>query len=158
MKVRPYEEADLESVVRLFTASVHGLAADHYDAKERAAWAPESPDLEAWRSKLGKLDVLVAEGDDGKLLGFIGCEGDGHVDLLFTAPEHARKGVASGLYQGAEAQLATSGVMTLYAEVSLVARPFFESQGFQLVKKQVVERAGVPLTRFAMRKVRGGVG
>ena len=35
-----------------FTASVHGLTRDHYDAGQRQAWAPASPDLAALRASL----------------------------------------------------------------------------------------------------------
>ncbi len=36
MKIRVYAEGDLEAVVALFTAAIHTLAADAYDAAQRA--------------------------------------------------------------------------------------------------------------------------
>lgn len=158
MKVRRYEPSDLESVARVFTASVHALAADHYDTSQRAAWAPPSPDLEAWKSRMERQDALVAEDENGAIAGFIAYDRGGHVDLIFTAPEHARKGVATLLYQSAEADLAIRGVTALFTEASITARPFFESQGFRTVKQETVHREAVTLERYVMRKIRDGVG
>ena len=43
MIIRPYTPADLEAVAQLFTASVHQVAASHYDETQRTAWAPQPP-------------------------------------------------------------------------------------------------------------------
>lgn len=109
------------------------------------------PDLAAWRERLVGRTVLVAESDK-ELAGFIAWEPDGHIDLLFTSPRHVRRGVASALYRSAEQALRAAGGNALYTEASLVARPFFERQGFVVEEEQVVNRDGVDLLRFAMRK------
>lgn len=154
MNVRAYRDADLAAVADLFTAAVHEGAARHYDASQRAAWAPRPPDLERWRERLAPLCTLVAE-DDAGLAGFLAYAPDGHVDLLFTAPDRARRGVATALVERAEAELAAAGATELSTEASLVARPLFERHGFRVVEEQTVERDGVALRRFAMRKSLG---
>lgn len=40
----------------------------------------------------------------------------------------------------------------IYAEVSITARPFFASKGFQVIKQQTVRIHGVELTNFVMEK------
>ena len=40
----------------------------------------------------------------------------------------------------------------LYAEVSITAKPFFESKGFRVVKQQTVQIRGQELTKFLMEK------
>lgn len=149
--IRPYRASDVEAVARLFTDSVHRLAAPHYDARQRAAWAPASPDIESWRARLAVQQTLVAE-IDANLVGFISYESNGHIDLLYTAPVHSRRGVASALYSSAEADLISSGVAELFTEASLVARPFFERCGFHVVEQQHVERRGATCVRYEMRK------
>lgn len=149
--LRPYRESDLEAVVVLFTESVHELACYHYDAAQRDAWAPRPPDLENWRLRLASLTTLVAEAGE-QLLGFICYELDGHVDLLYTAPLAARRGVASALYREVEVALAPGGVSEVFTEASLVARPFFERQGFSVTEEQYVLRRGQKFLRYAMRK------
>lgn len=151
MKARPYADADLEAVAELFTASIHALTVGAYDAKQRAAWAPRPPDLAEWHSRLAGLQVLVAEAE-GALAGFIAFTDDGRIDLLYTAPAAARRGVASELYREAEQHLLAAGVTALRTEASLVAAPFFARQGFAVVETQRVLRRGVAFQRHAMHK------
>lgn len=155
MAIRRYETRDLAPVVALFTSSVHTLGAADYDEQQRAAWAPRPPDLDAWRDRLAMLETLVYEDDDKSLAGFIGFEADGHIDLLYTAPGHDRRGVASALYEEAEAAIVASGAETAYTEASAVARPFFERRGFEVVEEETVERRGVAFERFVMTKSLG---
>ncbi|HEY6643195.1 GNAT family N-acetyltransferase [Povalibacter sp.] len=151
MIVRRYQATDLERVVAVFTAAIHTLASDHYDEIQRSAWAPQSPDLDEWRHRLALVQtVIVEEGD--RLAGFLSYESDGHIDLLYTAPQCARSGVASALYRHVEAQLHSSGVQQLFTEASLVARPFFERHGFRVREEQTVHRRGISFRRFRMCK------
>lgn len=53
MIIRSYRDADLAAIAELFTASVHSLAVGHYDAVQRAAWAPQPPDLEHFFERQG---------------------------------------------------------------------------------------------------------
>lgn len=151
MNIRDYRDTDLSAVVTVFTESVHELGRQHYDAAQRAAWAPREPDHGEWAARLDVQHVLVADGGD-ELLGFIAYTDDGHIDLLYTAPGAPRRGVATALYRAAEAALLVRGVRELHTEASLVAQPFFAAQGFCVAEEQQVERRGVTFRRFAMRK------
>jgi len=151
VNVRPYRDSDLESVALLFTASVHAVAAGYYDSAQRAAWAPQPPDLNEWRQRLAPLHTLVAE-DHARLAGFISYEPNGHIEFLYVSPAHARRGVASALYRHVESALLSRGVEELFTEASLAARPFFEHQGFRIAEEQTVYRRGVSFRRYAMRK------
>ena len=148
MKIRAYTEADAGEVAALFTASVHELGAPHYDTSQRQAWAPEQPDLRAWSTRLAGLHTILAD-EGNELAGFISYEDNGHIELLFTAPTFARRGVASLLYQHMEHALL--GV-ALFTEASLAAKPFFLRQGFHVVEEQNVARNGVTFRRYAMCK------
>jgi putative acetyltransferase len=151
MNIRPYREADLESVALLFTESVHTLAAGHYDPTQCAIWAPIPPEYDAWRERLSTLSTYVAE-EGSRLVGFISYKDSGHIELLFTSPANARSGVASALYRIAEEVLHHHGIRQFDTEASLVARPFFERQGFRIEERQFVSRSGHTFQRFAMRK------
>lgn len=152
MNLRMYREADTEGLMAVFTSSVHALAAAQYDAEQREAWAPEPPNVDEWRHRFRGLHTIVAE-KDGSYLGFISYEPNGHIDLLYTAPGAARRGVASALLRQAAAQLSTAGSVTeLFTEASLVAAPFFLRHGFEITEEQNVVRRGVSFQRFAMRR------
>lgn len=151
LSLRPSTETDLPSIASLFTDSVHQLAARSYTPEQRAAWAPEAPDMAQWRSRLAKVETLIAE-SDGAMAGFISFTAYGHIEFLFTAPAFSRRGVATLLYEAAVERLLGKGVRTLTTDASLEARPFFESRGFSVVEAQTVERDGVQLQRFAMAR------
>ncbi len=149
--IRKYRIQDLSQVVRLFTDSVHELTAGAYDETQRYAWASRTPHLDTWRERLESLETLVAE-EGSDLAGFISYEKDGHIDLVFTAPNYARRGIASALYHEAEQQLKDLGVTELKTEASVVARPFFERHGFEVVDEQRVTVRGAQFLRYLMRK------
>jgi putative acetyltransferase len=149
--IRPYTPADLQTLVTLFTAAVHTLGARHYGPQQLDAWAPRPPDLQTWSQRFEGLSTLVAEDALGPC-GFIAWEEDGHIELLYTAPRCARRGVATRLVLAVEDALCAVGVTEISTEASLVAWPFFESQGFSVVEPQTVTRHGATFTRFLMRK------
>lgn len=151
MHIREFRPTDLEAVAELFTASVHGLASPAYTSEQLQAWAPEPPDLERWRQKLSVQTLLLAE-HQGDLLGMLGYELDGHVDVLFTHPDHVRKGVAKQLHAEAERRLLRHGVRELFTEASEIARPFFAQQGYQVELREEVTARGVALHRYRMRR------
>lgn len=151
MNVRAYLDTDLVAVVELFAASIHELAVRDYDAAQRAAWAPAAPDLAEWGQRLSGQTTLVADAGSG-LAGFISYSHDGHIDLLYTSPRHARRGVASALYRAAERNLREIGVTEFVTEASLVAAPFFARQGFRVEEEQRVVRRDIEFRRYQMRK------
>lgn len=149
--IRKYRIQDLSPVVRLFTDSVHELTAGAYDETQRYAWASRTPHLDTWQQRLQSLETLVAEeGQD--LAGFISYDKDGTIDLVFTAPNYARRGIASTLYYEAEQQLRTMGLKALKTEASVVAQPFFERHGYTVVDEQKVTVRGAQFLRYLMHK------
>ncbi len=150
MKIRHYKPADLPTVVALFQESVRVLGASRYDQAQLDAWSPPEPDMERWRARIEGMETLLAE-IGSHVAGFLAFEADGHIDYLYTAPNYARRGVASALTERALKELQELGAPAAFTEASLVARPFFEAHGFQVVETQVVRRGEVELQRFAMR-------
>jgi putative acetyltransferase len=149
--LRDYHAQDLQALVELFSASVHQLAADDYEQTQRQVWAPAQADMPAWKARLAALELLIAE-NNRQLAGFIGFSVSGHIDLLFTAPQFARQGVATALYAAAQTRIQAAGATSAFTEASLTARPFFARQGFSVEQAQTVVRGTVTLQRFAMRK------
>ena len=148
---RAFEPEDLSSVMEIYTSSIRSLAALWYLPEQIAAWAPAVPDAERWRKRLAPLRTIVAE-SGGRLAGFTSYTLEGYLDLLFTHPDFARRGVATGLYERVEAALRAVRVSTITTHASLAARPFFEGRGFQVDADESVEVRGVYLRRFAMHK------
>lgn len=151
---RPARADDYAALRDVYVAAVRGLAIQRYSAAQCEAWAAQVLGNADWAARLAALKVLIAEtaGDDRRIAGFLAYADDGHIDLLFTAPDCARSGVASLLYAQAEAALRTCGATRLYTEASRLAQPFFAKQGFRIDAEESVMRNGEALQRFAMSK------
>lgn len=151
IKVRPYRAEDAPGLVTLFRRSVREAAAAHYTAAQRLAWAPDRIDVAAFAARRAGKPTWVAE-IAGVLAGFIDLEPDGHIDMLYVSADHQRRGVARMLYRAVEARARGQGFARLDTEASLVARPFFEAQGFTMLAEQTVPRGDQRLTNFRMEK------
>jgi len=149
INIRSAVENDLASIATLFTESIHGIASSSYNQEQLNAWAPHPPDLEQWQLRLSGCTTLVAE-IEREPAGFISFTSTGHIEYLFTSPEFSRQGIASELYGVAYNMLRGKGIDKLTTAASLEARPFFERQGFQVIREETVIRSGVVLNRFYM--------
>ena len=150
MKIRKYNKDDLRQVVQLFFHTVHTSNAKDYSAEQLAIWAPKNPDLEKWQSSFMKNDCLVAV-IDNQIIGFGDMDKTGYLDRLYVSPNYQRMGVASQICDLLEEQV--KHPITTHA--SITAKPFFEKRGYQVVKMQQVERQGILLTNYIMRKQNG---
>lgn len=147
MRIRPCREADLPALLDVFYRTVHTACAGDYTPAQLSAWAPETPDTARWAEKLRQETFLAAEGG-GALLGFGALEG-AYLDLLYVLPDCQGRGVGSALCGFLE-HLCPETRITVHA--SRTARPFFEAQGYRLVRSQQVERRGVMLENFVLEK------
>jgi len=151
LRVRPGTAADAPALSALYEASVRGLGARNYSEAQIAAWASLTPSAASLAARMddGRMR-LVAEQE--RVAGFIDVEADGHIDLLYVAPEAAGQGVARLLLETAEALAAAQGVTRLHAEASETARPVFERLGFRATARRDFEVAGVPIHNWAVEK------
>ena len=146
--LRPYRPADCPELAQLFYDTVHAVNARDYSPRQLDAWATGQVDLDAWNRSLLSHSTLVAEAD-GRLLGFGDMTAEGYLDRLYVHKDHQSQGIATALCRALEVQVAAPCFTT---HASLTARPFFEGRGYRVVNEQQVERRGVWLINFVMRK------
>lgn len=139
--IREYKQSDLEQVVALYGLSVRMVATNDYSTEQIAAWAPDHPDLAAWATRLSRGAVFVCKREK-QIVGFCRIDEDGLVDLLYVHPEFLRQGVAGQLMDRGCSWATNQGLRCLEAVVSVTARPFFESRGFNVVEAETIEHNG----------------
>jgi putative acetyltransferase len=149
--VRALALSDAEAAAEIFHDAVQTGAAEAYTQAQRDAWSGPAPDPEKWRARFEEQTGVVAEAG-GEAVGFMTLDADGHVDLAYVRPERARQGVGGRLYAALEALAREAGLARLSTHASLVARPFFEKQGWRTEQEQQVSLRGETLTNFAMSK------
>ena len=150
MILRDYKQSDCAEVAQLFYDTVHTVNAGDYSREQLDAWATGKVDLEAWNESFQAHHTVVAE-LDGIIVGFGDMDETGYLDRLYVHKDHQRQGVAAAICDALE-QNAKASEFTTHA--SITARPFFEKRRYVVVKEQQVERRGVWLTNYVMKKER----
>jgi len=146
---------DHAAMREVFERAVAVTGRARYSAPQVRAWIGERPTPSAWSARLAGLELRVAElpdADAGRpvLAGFVGIDGDGHVDLLFVAPGHGRRGIGAALLEEAIAHARAAGHGRVTTDASLVARPVFARRGLVEVGRQRVPRGGEVLVNVRM--------
>lgn len=149
MMIRKYQPSDCSELAELFYNTVHRVNAKDYSKEQLDAWATGQVDLDEWNQSLQEHYSVVAV-EDGTIAGFGDIDCTGYLDRLYVHADYQGKGIASGICNVLE--LAVQGNITTHA--SITARPFFEKRGYIVAKEQQVERQGIYLTNFVMRKER----
>lgn len=120
--IRSYESADAAATLRIFQDAILVTAAADYTPEQLAVWArPGDRKLSDWDRSMLARDSLVAM-IDGRVAGFSDVNAEGYIDMMFVAPECARRGVARGLLAFLEHRARADGARQLSANVSLTAR------------------------------------
>lgn len=148
MELRLYRSEDCLALARLFYDTVHTVNARDYTPEQLNAWADGHVDLAAWDASFLAHHTLVAE-KNGEILGFADMDGAGYLDRLYVHKDHQGRGVATALCSALEAACPVKSFTT---HASLTARPFFESRGYQVLRRQTVVRHGISLENFVMEK------
>ena len=149
MIIRKYQPSDCKELTELFYNTVHNVNAKDYTKEQLDVWATGKVDLEKWDESLQEHFSIVAV-DDEIIVGFGDIDKTGYLDRLFVHASYQRKGIATAICNQLEQTV--QGDITTHA--SITAKPFFEKRGYKIVKEQQVERQGIFLTNFCMKKSR----
>ncbi|GAB2893173.1 GNAT family N-acetyltransferase [Uliginosibacterium flavum] len=153
---RDYRPADAPALATIYRAAILETGREAYSAEQCAAWAACADDAAAWAQRLQDnwVRVAVEEDENGneEIIGFGGILMPGHIDLLFTAPDANRQGVASLILEDLLELAGAMGTKKITATASELAKPFFEKQGFKLVESGEHERCGQSLICHKMLK------
>lgn len=156
IEIKKATEVDIPLLYRIFEKSVTGLCRQDYEAEQIQAWVSRA-DVSRWQ-ELFKSDLcfwLAIDKVSRLPVGFTSINRDGYLHSLFVHPDYIRQGIATMLLVHAETWVSRFHVSSVYAEVSLTARPFFEKQGYKAEQEQCVVVNEVPMCNFVMRKLLG---
>lgn len=156
-RLRPFLPADTVPLQDLYAQSIEELTQDDYDEDQRLAWISRAADPAAFAKRLSENVTLIVE-RDGERLGFASLKGNTEIDLLYVHPYAAGEGVASALLDALERLAAARGTKTLTADVSDTAHDFFQSRGFQPVRRNNIPIDDVWLSNTTMTKALGAAG
>ncbi|MCI9082584.1 MAG: GNAT family N-acetyltransferase [Lachnospiraceae bacterium] len=147
MEIRRYQQSDCKELTELFYNTIHTVNANDYTKEQLNVWATGQIDLEEWNQSLQEHFSVVAV-DNGTILGFGDIDKTGYLDRLFVHADYQGKGIATAICNQLEQAMEGNTV----THASITARPFFEKRGYKVVKEQKIERQGIFLTNFLMKK------
>ena len=148
MRIREYETRDLDEIANLFYDTVHTVNRKDYTQEQVDVWASGTIDRVKWdQSLLEHYSVVAVE--DNLIVGFGDMDATGYLDRLYVHKEYQGQGIATAICDALEDRLKGR---TYFVHASITAKCFFEKRGYVEVKKQQVERAGVLLTNYVMKK------
>lgn len=151
MFLRNYTPEDNDVLAALFIDTVHNVCAPHYTPEELEAWAPHNLQVALWCQAFTQSHTLLAQ-ENGSVIGFANITEIGLIDRLFVHKNHLRKGVATRILFVLEEYAVREGLSSISTFASVTARPFFEKQGFVLVRENFVHRSGQQLVNYVMQK------
>lgn len=147
LSIRGYRLADCQRLTELFYNTVHVVNAKDYDKKQLDAWATGTVDLARWNQELENHYTLIAVIDD-EIVGFGDIDEAGYLDRLFVHADYQKMGIGTALCDGLE-QFADKEIVT---HASIAAKDFFLNRGYRVIKEQQVQRQGVLLKNYVMKK------
>ncbi|GAA4761546.1 GNAT family N-acetyltransferase [Citricoccus nitrophenolicus] len=152
VRIRSYESSDADETLCIFHDAIMVTASADYAPEQIMAWArPDKRDLRGWdRSMLARESYVALLGEQAA--GFSDVSAEGYIDMLFVSPRFARRGVARQLLTFLELRARGMSASQLSSNVSITARPFFETLGFHVVAEQHPVTGGVVMTNFHMIK------
>lgn len=147
MKIRKYQQSDCKELTELFYNTVHTVNAKDYTKEQLNVWATGQIDLEKWNQSLQEHFSVVAV-DNEIIVGFGDIDKTGFLDRLFVHADYQGKGIATAICNQLE-QAVQENIVT---HASITAKPFFKKRGYKVVKEQKVDRQGIFLINFVMKK------
>jgi putative acetyltransferase len=151
MKIRLANINDLPSLRELFLDTVLHVNITDYSLEQVQDWASNGESIERWNKLFCVYQYWLCE-QDKKVLGFVSCNRSGLIHSLFVSKDFQGKGVAKLLLQTVENYANQNNIRTLTADVSITAKPFFESKGFVVEAEQLAQANKLKLKNYKMRK------
>ena len=161
LSIRLARAADAEAIRNVHLASIRGLGTESYSDEQVEAWAHDR-DPGKYPIEDADSTIFVAE-QGGSIVGFgwlsltpdedFEAEVDGKLSAIYVHPGFARQGVGTTIYQALETRAREEGLESLGLWASLNAVPFYERQGYSMVRELTYEfDDGVEGTALEMKK------
>ncbi|WP_195938158.1 GNAT family N-acetyltransferase [Romboutsia sp. 1001713B170131_170501_G6] len=148
MEIREYKSSDCNKIADLFYNTVHFINAKDYTQEQLNVWATGNVDIYEWNKSFLNNYTLVAE-ENNMIVGFGDINTEGYLDRLYVHKDYQNIGIATALCDRLEKRYSVEHIIT---HSSITAKPFFEKRGYEVIKKQFVERNGVRVTNYIMKK------
>ncbi|MBR9861334.1 GNAT family N-acetyltransferase [bacterium] len=140
---------DLESILDVFNRSIKSTCKNDYNNAQIEAWCKSGDNKERW-AQLIEIQYFIVSESKGIITGFASLDGIDYLDFMYVHPDYQRTGIAKSLFSNCKNEAQNRGAQRLISDVSITAKPFFESLGFQIIRSNRNLRFGETLINFRM--------
>ena len=151
MQIREANKTDIPQMKKLFKETVLEINKKDYSIIQVQDWASCGEDELRWESRLNTFNHFVCE-NNNQIVGFCAINKNGFINSIFVSEDHQRQSIGRKLMTKILDYSAMHKIKNLKSEVSITAKPYFESFGFQAIKKQNAEANKLTLINYVMIK------
>ena len=144
--------SDAAEIKHLFQDTVLTINRQDYLPEEVADWALCGAEISHFEEIIKNQYVLVAQDSRTAIVGFASITPSGYLHSMFVHKDCQNRGIATRLLYEIERYAEDMGIKRITSEVSITARPFFESKGFVVEACQRRKAKHLYLTNFQMAK------
>jgi len=130
--IRKAHYNNLPEMRDLFVDTIRSVNKKDYTAEEVEDWVFRSKQLSRWQDLFTEhMYYICLYGN--KIVGFTSLNDSGYIHSLFVHKDFQRKGIASALFEALYLIAKEMEIPKLSADVSITAKPFFLSKGFEII-------------------------
>lgn len=151
LTLRPALPADSAALWELRTRAVRISCASHYTREQIAAWSA-TPEPPTYAAMLSQASVVASDGASLAGYGMLNLDKQ-EVEAVFVDPACAGMGIGRRLMAALETIARERGIKRLQLSAALNAMAFYQSVGYEAVRKEVyAHRSGLRLDSVVMAK------
>lgn len=144
--------ADIPAIVEVFQNTIQKVNAKDYTREQLNIWSVVGNSFSIWKKRLTEQYFLVCE-NEKEITGFASLIiQNGCIDVLYVHHAHLKNGIAKKLLSELELQAKKAGQAEVWADVSITARPFFETNHFVVKKNYLKFLLGIEFRNTIMTK------
>lgn len=142
---------ELEEIQKLFVTTVTDICKKDYTEEQIKAWSSAVDDKEEWAEKITNQYFLSAKAGD-QIVGFASLKSTNYLDFLYVHKDFQGKGIAKKLLLLIERKVQMNRIDKINSDVSITAKPFFEKNGYKVIKEQKIKINDIVVPNFKMIK------
>ena len=151
LTIRKFKSSDVPVLRDLFFNTVRNVNVKDYSGEQVKAWATETYNFEEWSKGYHSINPFVAE-IDGEIVGYADLQENGFIDHFYCHWKYQRKGIGKALMNKIIEEAKAKNIERIFSHVSITAKAFFESFGFEVIKEQEVNIRGQMLSNNIMQR------
>lgn len=145
--VEAYSPGFEKELFDIHCSAIRDVCCCDYSKDQINAWLPGRYDADKWKKRIEGICPYIAK-MNGEIAGYADIQENGYIDHFFVGSKFQSKGVGALLM--ATVLRAVASDVTPFAHVSITAKPFFEKNGFVVVKEHAAKICGIELKNYIM--------